>query len=356
MRRSVWIKATLFFVVGFAAVDGAMARVQCERVGNIMQVDMVLNVQELDVGPKVAVGSEVYSQEYRHRGNSPGLECMFDRTDEAVSVYFMPSNDSVKVPGDFPRYRNIYKTNVDGLGVAFINSSIGKDIFQIETLKMSRYFEDAKTSDACKIKTQCALFYLPSLKVVLVKVGSVKSGRINDIPNVIMYSESGVTLQVFRLLIKSNVSIVSKTCLANPVEVNMGGYSTRAFTDIGSTTPSKDFSIELTNCPAFNGLSKSTLKFRIDPALPAINASHGVLRLDASASTAGTRAAMGVGVQIVTTKDSPLPLGKDQDSGLTLRNTEASYSIPLRARFLQTDSKVTPGPAKATANFTIIYQ
>ncbi|WLI32614.1 fimbrial protein [Pseudomonas sp. FP818] len=36
--------------------------------------------------------------------------------------------------------------------------------------------------------------------------------------------------------------------------------------------------------------------------------------------------------------------------------TRGSYTIPLRARYLQTASKVTPGPANASATFTIIYQ
>ncbi|MGY1449365.1 fimbrial protein [Pseudomonas chlororaphis] len=346
MRRSVWIRAVLLFVAGCAVVNGAMARVKCTTEKGQVNT-MVLDVHQLDAGPKVPLG-EVYSNEYKG-SDFPGLNCIFDSANEYLGVYFIPSSD---VGGDASK---IYKTNVGGLGISFINGRVNpnRDASVTETLTM-KDFVDANTHGDCKAKAQCKLYYESKLKIVLVKTGSVKPGQIIDFPNIYMIFED--TLQrIFTLVINSDISVISKTCLANPVEVNMGAYSTRVFTGIGSTAPSKDFSIELTNCPAFDGPGKKNLKFRIDPVLSALNASNGVLRLDASASTAGTGAASGVGIQIVTAQDSPLPLGMDQDSGLPLRNTEANYSIPLRARYLQTDSKVTPGPAKATANFTIIY-
>lgn len=351
MRRSVWIKAALLFVAGCVVVNGAMARVQCERMGNLTELSMELNVQKLDVGPNVPIGSEVYSEEYSGRESSFGLTCVFDNKDEATYLLWSLTHDAGV--GVVQGGKRVYKTSVDGLGVYFINSMTGKDIRNPENLKMSNDFYDAKSGGKCNVKAKCELFYKPRIKIVLVKTGSVKSGPIVDIPSVLVETEFGQRL--FRLSIVSNASVVSKTCLVSPVQVNMGGHSTRVFTGIGSTAPSKDFSIELTNCPAFNRVGKNVLKFRIDPVLPALNASNGVLRLNASASTTGTRAASGVGIQIVTTKDSPLFLGQDQDSGLSLRSTEASYSIPLRARYLQTESKVTPGPAKAEAKFTIIY-
>ena len=70
----------------------------------------------------------------------------------------------------------------------------------------------------------------------------------------------------------------------------------------------------------------------------------------------GAPAATGVGVQVATSNGTPVPLATNRASGLTLRTTEGSYSIPLRARYLQTANTVTPGPANASATFTIIYQ
>jgi type 1 fimbria pilin len=43
-------------------------------------------------------------------------------------------------------------------------------------------------------------------------------------------------------------------------------------------------------------------------------------------------------------------------SGITPRTDEgASYVIPLKARYIQTESSITAGPANATATFTINY-
>lgn len=352
MRRSVWIKATLLFFAGCAVVNGAMARVECERKGSQMVNSIVLDVTGgLNVGPEVAVGSSVYSQKYRHVGDSLPLTCTFDNAKDTVDIFAISSSGNERISGEFGKYRNVYKTNVDGLGIAFINSVTGKDVYVSERLSMSRYFVLPGTAKDCERYKRCELFYDPSFEIVLVKTGAVKSGLLTSVPDIMYEAQSSKIIRIARFNIETNVSIVSKTCLAEPVRVDMGAHSTRVFTGIGSTAPPKDFSIELTNCPAFNGAGKKTLKFRIDPVLPAINASNGVLRLDASPS----KAASGVGVQIVTTKDSPLFLGMDQDSGLSLRNTEASYSIPLRARYLQTGSNVTPGPTKASARFTIIY-
>jgi type 1 fimbria pilin len=43
-------------------------------------------------------------------------------------------------------------------------------------------------------------------------------------------------------------------------------------------------------------------------------------------------------------------------SGINPLSYESSYNIRLRARYLQTANRVTPGPANASATFTIIYQ
>ena len=100
---------------------------------------------------------------------------------------------------------------------------------------------------------------------------------------------------------------------------------------------------------------RNTLQYRIDPARTAINTNNGVLSLDPGA-TGSAPAATGVGVQVQNRNGNSVILGANQSSGLTLRPNEGSYTIPLRARYLQTASKVTPGPANASATFTIIYQ
>ncbi|MGF6590107.1 fimbrial protein [Pseudomonas sp. 2835] len=353
MRCSVWIKAALLLVAVGALANGAMANPTCELANGVVKENMVLKVSGLTVGRDVPVGSEIYSEDFKPSRNfSTGLTCTFTRNG---SVDIISSISGTAVPGSVAGYRNVYKTNVAGIGFAIVNFWTGATFPDNEIWSIRNFM--GINGDSCKLNTKCVPTQDPRLKIVLIKTAHAEPGQLIDLPNIVQeYSVGRANLKrMFVLSIEANVTVASKTCLATPVEVNMGANMTKIFTGNNSAAPWVDFSINLTNCPAFHGASKNMLRFRIDPLLPAINSNNGVLRLE-SAPTAGARAATGVGVQIASTNNSPLPLGTVRDSGLTLRNTEASYAIPLRARYLQTESKVTPGPAKASATFTIIYQ
>lgn len=354
MRRWLRVKGAFLLVAGITVANGAVAAVSC-KTGSYGQNDVVvLNVDRLDAGP-VELGGELYRQDYENFSTSPDLNCIFDQADETVQLYFTPPSESPMNVLQTPEHKNIYETGLRGVGVSYINRQTKGAAFDSQFLTMSRHFVDAKTGGACKAKALCKLDYHTTIRIVLLKTGPVAPGRVTKIPDLQMTTLSG-KIPFFRIRFNLNVSVVSKTCLAKPVIVNMGAHSTRAFTGIGSTAPSKDFLIELTDCPAFNNSSNRVLKYRIDPVLPAYNVSNGILRLNASTLSAESHAASGVGVQVVTNKDIPLPLGVKLDSGIPLRNFGTGYSIPLRARYIQTESKVIPGPANATANFTIIYE
>lgn len=86
-----------------------------------------------------------------------------------------------------------------------------------------------------------------------------------------------------------------------------------------------------------------------------LNASLGILSLNPSAP-GDNPAATGVGVQVADSAGTPLPLATLRASGITPRAEEgASYSIPLKARYIQTGNSITAGPANATTTFTLNY-
>ena len=184
--------------------------------------------------------------------------------------------------------------------------------------------------------------------------------------------------------ISGNLNIVSRTCSTPNVTVPMGTHKVSAFKSVNTGTVWKDFSIALTNCPAFYGLygwgngpvgtlsggvnpsssnkltsagtmSASTVYLRIDSLGNAIDPAKGLLGLDPEAQ-GKLASATGVGVQIAGPDGTPIVLAQARATGLTLWNSSASYSIPLRARYLQTKAITTPGPANASATFTLIYQ
>ncbi|WP_171820038.1 fimbrial protein [Pseudomonas chlororaphis] len=184
------------------------------------------------------------------------------------------------------------------------------------------------------------------------------------------------TVELQRVSLTGSINIVSRTCSTPDVTVAMGTHQLSEFSGVNSATPWKDFSIALNNCPAFHGIYSGTgprwlsdgtsnnldsrtnnlLRLRLDPVRTAINPGQGILSLDPSAP-GGAAAASGIGLQVADSHGGALPLATLRPSGITPRATEgASYSIPLKARYIQTAGSVTAGPANASAVFTINYQ
>ncbi|PHM53931.1 fimbrial protein [Xenorhabdus sp. KK7.4] len=133
-------------------------------------------------------------------------------------------------------------------------------------------------------------------------------------------------------------SLTHKTTL-----VNMGKVRTSEFRGINSTTQKKDFHLEL-DCDT-NARTNMKLDGR-----PASNGSYNIWALDRDSSNATAR---GVGLQI-------LFLNKLISMGETIviqpSNEVRHFSLPMQARYIQTEPRVTPGKANATATITLTYQ
>lgn len=133
--------------------------------------------------------------------------------------------------------------------------------------------------------------------------------------------------------------------VTNPnITVTMGRTKNTDFSGVGSTSGDADFNINL-NCDA-----ATNVKMTISPGSSGgENATNGVLKLD----NVGANTASGVGVQVLY-NSAPVALG----SRMTIATTSAdgAYSIPLKARYIQTGAQIVPGKADANATFTMTYQ
>lgn len=374
MKLSALIKSVLASAALWTVADTAMA-LTCDYKDGIKPADgfMPLQISAITVGRDVPLGSEVYRQTFQvASGQSPTIECKYAPFD-MWSEYVL-SNSSRANWSSGPYANKVYKTNIDGLGVAFKNSS-GLVLPGLGTRRPT----NCNSSTPCPIP----LYNVTNFELILVKIGDVKPGvlRGGTLPAVQLYFNANtVRMLGFYVEIAGTIQIVSRTCSTPDVVVPMGTHQTKEFTGLNSASGWQNFSIDLNNCPAFHGTystnvpswtsqsgdypsgvgtsgsrDNNSLLFRIDPARPPISAPTGVLSLDPSA-TDGAPAASGVGIQIATPNNAPVPLGRNRSSGLSLRTSEGSYSIPLRARYLQTEKQVTPGPANASATFTITYQ
>lgn len=380
MNIGALIKAGLAVVALWAAADTAMA-VTCTYTGGIQAAvgSMPLQVSSINVGRDVPVGTEVFRQKFTLvAGHAPTLECLYAPF-QMWTEYTVDTSYPLATWSSGTYANKVYRTSTPGLGVAFNNTG---------GLLPRRTNSQAST---CTSGFRCLIPFADNqnrgpanFELILIKLGDVTPGILmgNSLPTISLYANAGDARMLgFKMGISGSIQIVSRTCSTPDVSVPMGSHLTAKFTGLNSTTGWTDFAIALNDCPAFSGIYTTTgpawasqsgtspsgsnngsgtrvnnsLQYRIDPARVAINATNGVLALDPGA-TGNVPAATGVGVQVATSNGTPVPLATNRASGLTLRTTEGSYSIPLRARYLQTASKVTPGPANASATFTIIYQ
>ncbi len=123
-------------------------------------------------------------------------------------------------------------------------------------------------------------------------------------------------------------------------------------TGIGSTTANwVDVPIALNNCPAFFGAfrgattndsgvtQRSTanqIAYRVDPVTSVVNPAQGVMALQPDGMNP---TAQGIGIQLADAGNNPVSYGTARASGLALNQVDgASYTIPLKARYYQTEA------------------
>ncbi len=115
------------------------------------------------------------------------------------------------------------------------------------------------------------------------------------------------------------------------------------FTGTGSTSTATKFDIQLTNCP--ETVTSAAVNFGGTP--DADNNSTLALTRDADAAT-------GVAIQLLDTAGQPVSLyTPSRQYPLTAGSTV--NDLEFGARYIQTQTAVTAGPANSVSTFTIIY-
>ncbi|TQI78966.1 type 1 fimbria pilin [Serratia fonticola] len=188
---------------------------------------------------------------------------------------------------------------------------------------------------------------------------------------------SGLPIYYWNVSFQGNITVSAQTCTTPDVSVNLGTYEIgEHFRALNSTTPWKDASIALTNCPKFYGFYNlsnapllmdyntgkststtslnNTIGVRLAPANGVIDAANGVMAIDATVSGA----ASGVGIQLGwgLSSQTPTPFNFSTEQAMTLpKDGSTTIQVPLAARYIQTAAKPTPGRANGKVTFTINY-
>ena len=307
--------------------QGAWA--SCPKVGNDKSIKINLP-NTVYVFQNATAGTVVWTST---ASNSPAFRITCTGQTYGVHRY---ADSLVAVPG----MAGVYQTSVPYLGIKVVETTSFTEVGTAVT----RWVTPPVNFDGQWAR--------PSYQVSLVVTGPVTGDRNFNMPKPLARdyaSDSPASLQNEVVLHEFEVSSTNirvrpaaSPCTAANVTVNLGTHQATAFKGIGSTTAATSFNIQLTNCPT----GMNAITYQIDPTTAVNGSELSVVTLNPSST------ATGVGVQLLNGSGAPLPLG----SSASLGNAGGSYTIPLQARFYQTDASVKGGTANAAMTFTITYQ
>lgn len=326
-------------------------------------------------GEDTPVGTVLYSQTFTQPVVKTFYECSVDTTDEPHYMMNVYTRTEVASTPSGPAKRDsgndIFPTNISGIGA----------IFYIWGVNNVSAFPDTweRTIQIGYGTNTLSLGQFLRAKIELIKTGPIAPG---------VQQVQGAALPAFRVISGSNSPFVTsnvfvnlnftgvttvhtKTCqlATSDIEVNLGSHDVSGFNSTGKTTEWKNFDIVLQGCPPFYGYGdykyteatgKLTGANTDNVASIVFRSANGVVegnpllaRLDSSVN-----AATGVGIEL-SRRDNSESIAMDGSGGFNLPNLlkedNATYIIPLKARYVQTETTVKPGLANGSVVFTITY-
>ncbi|WMV70688.1 fimbrial protein [Xenorhabdus griffiniae] len=233
----------------------------------------------------------------------------------------------------------IYESGVPGVGIRINTWGYGYGIDWLP--RTATYPLTCPSSSQSRWKKQYCGESWGYLTVQLIKIapttgsGAVKSAKLTRAT-----LGHNIPVHTFNL---SNTYIVTKGCSLNQemILVNMGDIKKSDFRGIHSTAGMQRFDINI-NCDA-----------NVDVGLMLDGSSVSWNAQDIWALDNIDNVAKGVGLQILyqnrpVTMRTPVVFGSTQSGG--------NITIPLIARYIQTEAEIKPGKADATATITFTYQ
>lgn len=359
-----WIFRVLLLAAPISSAHAVTCAINASAPGIVTTV--ALQGGNVTVGQDVPVGTTLFRQ-YFKPSRGPAVHCDGNPTAwswEARSLY--SSNPKpLSAWNSGASAGKVYETGVPGIGVVAWYSG--------------NAFPYRRDGRSVQVNLDYTYASEVSFDISFIKTGTIAPGIIRgqDLPTVVMdfIPDSGSALRLLSVSFNGTLNVVSQTCTTpNPV-VQLGSYNaSQVFKSVGTTTSWTDASLRLTNCPRFYGLMDSgqsnygsdspsdrgqagtpqanTLGLTLKPNTSIIDATKGIIGLKNEANLA-----TGVGIQLATNSagaGTPAQFNSEMRYPTT-NDGSGTFIMPLYARYIQTNSTVTPGHANATMTYTINY-
>ena len=277
-------------------------------------------------------------------------------------------------------FYDVYQTGIPGIGVRLGNGVSGATV--------DNPLKHTLTISLNGAKTGLGVNFVSFIN--LVKTGPLVPGTYTlnsfNLPIATRYFDNptyeppilGFPMFTANVQYQGVINISAQTCMTPDVNVPMGSYNANeTFTGINSATPWVKVNLSLTNCPTFHGYYNqyrvqqlydgdnggqlpsgikdslnNQISVRFTPATPVIDAANGIMAINTSEQSA----ASGIGIQLGWGEGTPGPINLTTEKLLNLpKDGSPTINVPVSARYIQTDDKVTPGRANGKVTFTINY-
>lgn len=238
---------------------------------------------------------------------------------------------------------NVYNTSIPGIGV-----KVSED-FAIPVLTLRPALQ--KWYQALDNFVGGAKLF--GIKVQFYVTGTVVSGEypaetiVEAWMNNVISTTGGANYVTLKL---PAITVKALTCETPNVSVNLYKHLSSEFSGINSKSAAKAFSFEIKNCSS----GMNSVNYTFAPAagitLKQAGTSNQYITLDSSST------ATGVGIQVLYENDTLVPFNsKIKYTGYN-NTTGGSYTIPMKARYIQTASTISGGTANSAVEFTMSYE
>ncbi|WP_109419695.1 fimbrial protein [Proteus terrae] len=343
------------------------------------------------LGPDAPVGSVIYQSYVDTAQYYYSYNCSADRSnlDDVYRFVMTESTKMLSISGTpvvgagLPS--NVFQTNLPGVGIQFYTMKDKNRSLKIgESVDMSgevvREFSKATIGDNVN---SVDYWSKPYLSFVLIKTGPITPGNAQftarnqttiHMPNTRLdhVIAPDFPFTFFDVFITGNVNVMSSTCRTQDYTVNLGSHETTTLPAKGSTTKWINSDIILTNCPAFRGYysgrkgniistevkqtfperDSNELRVTIKPVNPTIPEYPGTFKVN---DVPG--AAKGVGIQLAfgATGEDFVKFNTPTAFAQPITEKAGVVSVPLRARYIRVDDRLSAGSANGAATFMIEY-
>ncbi|RIQ21034.1 fimbrial protein, partial [Salmonella enterica] len=319
-------------------------------------------------------------------GGDPGmyhLLCTSTRPPETVNyTYNLGIQSAPMTLANTAQYDGkVYNTTIPGIGVIISDGANAVS-------QSAPYANGGIRQLTMNSRYMSHMIYGSTRYLSLIKIGPIYPGsyalNASSLPTAMIYYDNapgypaipGLPVVSNILEFSGSINITAQTCTTPDIIVPMGSYdANQDFDGVGSTTGWIKTNLELKNCPAFYGFydasntaqlfnwdqggashipapTSNTIGAYFSPNTAIVDSANGIMSIDTSAPSS----ASGVGIQLGWGDGAPVPFNLSVAQILTLpRDGRSNVSVPLYARYIQTDGIITPGRADGKVTFTISY-